>query len=602
MTWYHIILIILAIQGVAGVKIHTLPSATTSNTVSNAVSEAMASTMNSAIQLPAESFPGTGHRLGTFILPETVTEVRSARLQHFESNQESGTTVTATNLVTEAANLVQNSADGAARIATNTLNTCTRSGRGCENGIATARRAAEEAAGRLQNGADWLQSVSDNMPSPETLGLVSTAISVHHAVTQGRQEADDICYDDEGISAMLPIVSRSVGTLATGGASGVAFGTCTSATAPFIGPLSLVAGFGCSYYTQSYGIAAVSGITDRVHGRRRAMNHQKEVRRILRTIVKPSDKLFEWQKAAIVEAATKGLLNLGDAGKFWIVMTREFVDRMIMKLPGDLQAQGRAFVESHRNGEGDNRFMPTPTQVSSLQSQILSKWCLPVNWEEWLELWGTDNVLYHGYENAVIKDQQKRATHVVDILKNYNFDEEVTVVMMDGHLRQWGAILRQMKNEGFNLENVRLRIVDIVDSVNQWHELFLPKSYATVVHGTLEQGGIYAEEVPEKGVLYMNFCGLGRTNARLEARLEYLKNKGVLTRTIVSMSSRGGQNPKTYDWLKKEIGGAKEVCKRGKKGMGFHTFAFDSEDDGVHTDWRRAGKKRKAEAAFGNTD
>ena len=163
--------------------------------------------------------------------------------------------------------------------------------------------------------------------------------------------------------------------------------------------------------------------------------------------------------------------------------------------------------------------------------------------------------------------------------------------MMDGHLRQWGAILRQMKNEGFILENVRLRIVDIVDSVNQWHELFLPKSYATVVHGTPEQGGIYAEEVPEKGVLYMNFCGLGRTNARLEARLEYLKKKGVLTRTIVSMSSRGGQNPETYGRLKK-MEGAEEVCKRGKKGMGFHTFAFDSEDDGL------SGKKRKAEEAL----
>ena len=110
--------------------------------------------------------------------------------------------------------MVQNSADEAVKIATNTLNTCTRSGRGCENGIAVARQTAEQTASRLQNGADWLHSVSENMPSPETIGLVSTAISVHNAVSQGQLEADDICYDDEGISAMLPVVSRSL-TLAT---------------------------------------------------------------------------------------------------------------------------------------------------------------------------------------------------------------------------------------------------------------------------------------------------------------------------------------------------------------------------------------------------
>ena len=597
MTLFKLFTTILAIQGVAGVEIHTLPLAATSEPVSNAVSDAVANTVSDLTTTVAESFPGTGRVLGTGSVPETTSAIRDARLRHYSStsNDGSDTTVTTTNLVTEAANMMQNSADEAVKIATNTLNTCTRSGRGCENGIAVARQTAEQTASRLQNGADWLHSVSENMPSPETIGLVSTAISVHNAVSQGQLEADDICYDDEGISAMLPVVSRSVGTLATGGVSGIAFSTCTTATAPFLGPLSLAAGVGCSYYTQRFGTTAVSGITDHVHGRRRAMNHQDEVREVLRSIVKPSDELFAWQRKSISEAAGKGLLSLSKAKEFWSQMTSEFINARIADLPGDLQAQGRAFVESHKNGEGDNRFMPTPTQVSSLKSRILSRWCLPVNWEEWLELWGTGNVLYHGYEDAVVNDQEKRAEHVVKILKkNFGVDKEVTIVMMDGHLRQWGAILKQMKDEGFNLENVRLRIVDIVDSVNQWHELFLPKSYATIVHSTPEKGGIYAEEVPVNGVLYMNFCGLGRTNEILKTRLKYLKRNGVLKRTIVSMSSRGGQNPETFDWLKK-MEGSKEVCKRGKKGMGFHTFAFDVEDP------QSAGKKRKVEDISLNT-
>lgn len=119
---------------------------------------------------------------------------------------------------------------------------------------------------------------------------------------------------------------------------------------------------------------------------------------------------------------------------------------------------------------------------------------------------------------------------------------------------------------------MHLKLIDIDDAGNDWHELFFPSSYTTVVRSTPDKGGIYKEDVPEKGILYMNFCGLGGTNAILESRLKEFEDSGVLSRTMVSISSRGGANPATYDFLTR-LG--TEVCSRGKWNMGFHTFTFE---------------------------
>ena len=161
---------------------------------------------------------------------------------------------------------------------------------------------------------------------------------------------------------------------------------------------------------------------------------------------------------------------------------------------------------------------------------------------------------------------------IADMLDAQNLiGERFTITMMDGHGRQWLATLLELQSRGYDLEKVHLRIVDIDDAVNDWHELFFPSSYTTVIRSTPDEGGIYKEDVPEKGILYMNFCGLGGTNAILESRIKEFQEAGVLSKTIVSISSRGGDNPDTYDFL---TGLGTEVCSRGSKGMGFHTFTF----------------------------
>ena len=239
-------------------------------------------------------------------------------------------------------------------------------------------------------------------------------------------------------------------------------------------------------------------------------------------------------------------------------------------LPND--ARGKIKSMLYRKKKKDKKkFMPSYTEVNFLK-KVLSTFDISAKtWEEWLSLW--DGILYTGFSTDIIRDQKTRAEKLVDIIDKQNIrGEDVAITMMDGHGRQWISILIEFKKRGYDLKKVYLRLVDIDDAVNEWHELFFPPLLTEVIRSTPCEGGIYNELVPANGILYMNFCGLNGTNQKLLNRLTILKERGMLSRTMVSFSSRGGNNPRTYNFIK-EIGN--EVCSRGHRGMGFHTFAFD---------------------------
>ena len=308
-----------------------------------------------------------------------------------------------------------------------------------------------------------------------------------------------------------------------------------------------------------------------------ALHHKLPVLKIFRTLLNIGgvldQELLDWINSVVGIAYDNRILRLKNASaqNFWPSLPQVFVDEMLNFT--SCRDQAEAYVSFMRDEKrNNNRFMPTNAQVDYLEKHIVSQWCLPSNWEEWIELWNTNDILYSGLKKAVQRDQQSRAKNIADMLDSQNLQgQKFTITMMDGHGRQWMTILLELQRRKYDLSLVHLRIVDINDAVNRWHKIFFPRSCATIVCSTPDEGGIYVENVPKNGILYMNFCGLGGKNSELKTRLNEFKRTGDLSRTIVSFSSRGGVNPSTYDFLK-SLG--KEVCCRGTKGMGFHTFSF----------------------------
>ena len=529
------------------------------------------------------AFSGTGHVLGgTTLPPEAIAEARVARFGGGESLVSQGLS-RITDVASHNVHTAQVTMDA-------TLGHCLRSGSGCTGSLqALAHDAAEVALDSAKNTATNVDSVV-TMTNMIPGNMIGVAVGAYTSVKTGQKEAEDIC-DDEGIGAYAPIAAATGGQFAVHAVSGSAFASCltgtttsvTSSAAPLLGPYApvvgtvsgVIAGIGCSLSTSHIGNQITQSIVNDVHGRRRAYLHQTEVRRVFKDLMNigsPDDELRMWFNQAITAANSRGLLDLKNAGVFWSAMPDEFISDMLDFATDDIRDQAEAYVDYAKTREGDNKFMPSSAQVSYLKKHILSKWCLPSNWDEWIDLWKTGSALYTGFKSAVKTDQKKRAVAIADMLDAQNLiGERFTVTMMDGHGRQWLATLLELQSRGYDLEKVHLRIVDIDDAVNDWHELFFPSSYTTVIRSTPDEGGIYKEDVPEKGILYMNFCGLGGTNAILESRIKEFQEAGVLSKTIVSISSRGGDNPDTYDFL---TGLGTEVCSRGSKGMGFHTFTF----------------------------
>lgn len=457
---------------------------------------------------------------------------------------------------------------------TDTLNTFRRAA--SETMTSAAERFPGEGVrlGRAVSSPTSFPSISDNIP------LLSAAIGLHSSITAAIDESDDICYDEEGIKSLAPVITKLTGRLGTYAAAGVAGTGCAGIATPLTPVGMTAAGIACSFGTAAAGGKIVDLVTDKAHGRRRAVRHKHEVRMILKEIMQigkiDDDSLHEWRAQAMNAAASMRLYDVKEAKRFWTVLSDnnpEFINNMLELADSyGVRQQAEAHIEYATKHEGYNMFMPSSVQVDNLKSRILSNWCLPSNWYEWIELW-QDDILYTGFDRAIRRDQKNRAKAIVSKLTSLGLKgKEVTITMMDGHGRQWLAILIELREQGFDLNMIRLRIVDIVDSVNDWHDLFFPKGMTTVVRSTIEQGGIFLEEAPKNGVLYMNFCGLKGTNKILEDRITALKEAGTLSRTFVSISSRGGGNPETYDHLKK-IGNL--VSNRGAKGIGFHTFSFD---------------------------
>lgn len=550
-----------------------------------------------------QPFSGPGHVLGGTNIPsgdlDALRARRLASLSQGGQSEESvdatvSTVTTVSNMLGDVSKNLQKNADQAYKVAKNAPSYCTRNGNQCINGVNIVRQSAEETARQAQNNANLANTVSknfnaisDNIPvSGATIAkgaaTVAAGVSVYSSAKEGKKVYDDTCFDEDGIRSLAPVAGAVSGNLVTSSMSGAAFGQCFSTTAgvtAYLGPWaivpSMVAGVACSAGTNYVGSQLTETVTDAMHGRKRAYLHQNEVRQVfedLMNIGAPDDDLRAWSNRVISLAVDNKLATLKDAKNFWSKLPDGFVSMMLQDVPEGEREKAKAYVEYNRRQEGDNKFMPSSTQVSYLKNHILSKWCLPSDWYEWIEVWGRD-ILYTGFKDEVIKDQRTRATNIVDMIDDQRLgDQDFTITMMDGHGRQWLATLLELKNRNYNLKKVHLRIVDIDDAVNDWHELFFPSSYTTVVRSTPEEGGIYKEDVPERGILYMNFCGLGGTNDILKTRLKEFKASGVLSKTLVSISSRGGPNPATYDFLK---GLGTEVCSRGKKNMGFHTFRFE---------------------------
>ena len=530
------------------------------------------------------SFSGPGHVLGGTQLPPSA--IAEARVVHFEGRES-----LVSQGLTHLANAASRNVDRAASALDTTLGHCLRSGSGCTGSMQAlvhdAAKVALESAKNTATNVDTIATMTEKISG----NLLVVAVGTYTSVTAGQKEAEDICID-EGIGAYASVAAATGGQLAVHATSGSAFASCltgtatsvTASAAPLIGPYApiagtvsgIIAGIGCSLGTSHIGNQITQSVVNDVHGRRRAYLHQTEVRRVFKDLMNigsPDDELRSWYNQAITAAQARGLLDLKNAGMFWSVMPDEFISDMLDFATDDIRDQAEAYVDYAKTRDGDNKFMPSSAQVSYLKKHILSKWCLPSNWVEWIDIWKTGSALYTGFKSAVKTDQKKRAVAIADMLDAQNLiGERFTVTMMDGHGRQWLATLLELQSRGYDLEKVHLRIVDIDDAVNEWHKLFFPSSYTTVVRSTPDKGGIYKEDVPEKGILYMNFCGLGGTNAILESRLKEFKASGVLSRTMVSISSRGGANPATYDFL---TGLGTEVSSRGKRNMGFHTFTFE---------------------------
>lgn len=556
---------------------------TLANIANTAPQEAVSSSVASSSSTTTSNiFQGTGIVIGGLAVPNTAEAIRKARLEHFEGSEHHTGSILAQG-AQELVHIAQNNVQKSKQVFDSTLGACLRSGAGCTGSVQHAARSAAAAstAAAQQNlaRADGFAHVVEHIGSSNVIGL---AMNAYSTVNAGLKEADDICTDD-GIISVEPVITRSVGTLLNGVTSVSAFKACAIPAAAF-GPISSIgAGIVCSSVSSYFGNQVVSSVTERVHGRRRALNHKEEVHKLFHTLMKigtdSAVEFIEWKNTLIRDASTKGYLK--DTAKnfkgLWDSLPEDFkkswTDREQYK---DIREQILANIEyGLKNTKHNNPFQPSSAQVSFLNNHILSKWCLPSNWDEWIEMWHHNDILYTGYELDVIGDQQKRAVEMANILAKLDLSHEITVTMMDGHGRQWLAALKEFKKRNFDLNKVKLRIVDINDDVNDWHEIFFPKGYTTVVRSTVADGGIYKEDVPTNGLLYMNFCGLDGTNDVLENRLNVLQENGVLRKTMVSLSSRGGKNPKTFDFLK-SIG--HEVCSRGSKKMGFHTFAFDKRE------------------------
>jgi hypothetical protein len=549
-------------------------SASSDSIVSAAASTAAASTVADN----AAHFSGTGHIVGGVSVPHTEEAIRQARNRYYEQNAQQSGSVLAQG-AQELVNIATNNVQQTQSVVDSTLGVCLRSGSGCSGSIQHAARTAAEAS--LETAKETLaktEGIVDAVDNLAHLNVIGIAVNTYTTVKAGIDEANDICIED-GIQSIEPVIARSGGTLVSGVTSAYAFKACAIPAATF-GPLaSIGAGIICSGLSSYVGSRLVSTVTETVHGRRRAINHKEEVHKLFHTLMKigtnDAVEFIDWKKALIVDASNKGhLKNIPKNFKaLWDSLSKDFIQSWTDKERyRDIREEILANIEYNLNDPNHkNPFQPSSAQVSFLKKHVLSNWCLPSNWDEWIEMWDHNDILYTGHKSAVIGDQQKRAIEMANILGKLDLSQEITVTMMDGHGRQWLAALKEFKKRGFDLNKVKLRIVDINDDVNDWHELFFPSGYTTVVRSTVADGGIYKENVPTNGLLYMNFCGLDGTNEILERRLNVLQENGVLGQTMVSLSSRGGENPTTFEVLKSM---GHEVCSRGTKGMGFHTFAF----------------------------
>lgn len=546
-------------------------------------------TSAAATDTTVQVFQGTGNILCHGIkgparqnLPEAMAS-RAPIIESGVKRQASLITQAAHGLATSAQNNVET-----AQAAVNSIQTiCMRSGRGCAGSVeAIAHKAASTTLESAKQTSQMADTVVSGTEALDSVPLVSLAIGAYSTISAGKQEADDICPDD-GLTSYAPVVTRMGGTALGHVAAGSAFAKCAAPASIASTPAGgFIAGIICATAANYIGDQITTVATDTVRQRQRWINHQTQIRSHFETLMafgKIDGELLQWQNDAIRAQQTYNEFTLelrgGRPGQlkypFWIQASEKapsFVTNWLDRARArGIHAEASALIDGILSDDHDgNSFKPSSPQVAYFLKEITAKWCLPADWKEWVELWDHNDILYTGFKPAVITDQKKRAKTMVDIADSQKLkgSGKFTVTMMDGHGRQWLAALKEFRARGYDINNIILRIVDIDPSVNAWHTAFFPSSGTEVVDQS-----IYLENVPGRGMLYLNFCGLCGSNDELTNRLANFELRGELSKVMVSMSSRAGKNPDTYYHLK-GMAGVKEVCKRGKVGLGFHTFAW----------------------------
>jgi hypothetical protein len=108
---------------------------------------------------------------------------------------------------------------------------------------------------------------------------------------------------------------------------------------------------------------------------------------------------------------------------------------------------------------------------------------------------------------------------------------ERIVTLMDGHGRIIYNILRELQRRGRNVDEYEFDIYDLDDNVNAWHARFLPAS--TSVHAV----NIFRSRTRLRGLVYLNFCGIGSFVDETRRVMESLVGRGQ--HVFISFSQRG---------------------------------------------------------------
>lgn len=147
---------------------------------------------------------------------------------------------------------------------------------------------------------------------------------------------------------------------------------------------------------------------------------------------------------------------------------------------------------------------------------------------QWLSLLGNGDSLYHNVEDRTRPDQIERARSIADSLIRSG---QRVVTLMDGHGRMVYNILCQLRARGENVDDYEFDIYDLDDDVNAWHARFLPAS--TSVHAV----NIFRSRTPLRGIVYLNFCGIGSFVDETRRVMERLVGQGQ--HVFISFSQRG---------------------------------------------------------------